>query len=183
MHHVDLGSKACKARLLSSPGLPELTEDEIALARQTRLRGCQGSRCMVQCRSSSLSAPGRLDKAENTTPSEDLFDRDFCCSFSRSPSNFVARWGPFVIVAPLARASCPVGSSLCFFGHILVLLFAQASQNSCTSTCQYGPVLPDGFICVRLVPCFLIVFFCGWCFARLDLSGSPGPSRFLNASV
>ena len=28
------GSKACKIRLLSSPGLPELTEDEIALARQ-----------------------------------------------------------------------------------------------------------------------------------------------------
>ena len=34
MHHVDFGSNACKARLLSSPGLPELTEDEIALARQ-----------------------------------------------------------------------------------------------------------------------------------------------------
>ena len=34
MHHVDFGSKAYKARLLSSLGLPELTEDEIALARQ-----------------------------------------------------------------------------------------------------------------------------------------------------
>ena len=34
MHHVDCGSKACKIRLLSSPGLPELTEDEIAGARQ-----------------------------------------------------------------------------------------------------------------------------------------------------
>ena len=34
MHHVDFGSKACKIRLLSSPGLPELTEDEIARARQ-----------------------------------------------------------------------------------------------------------------------------------------------------
>ena len=34
MHHVDFGSKTCKARLLSSPGLPELTEEEIALARQ-----------------------------------------------------------------------------------------------------------------------------------------------------
>ena len=32
MHHVDFGSKACEARLLSSPDLPELTEDEIALA-------------------------------------------------------------------------------------------------------------------------------------------------------
>ena len=38
-------SSFCKARLLSSPGLPELTGDEIALARQARLRGCQGSRC------------------------------------------------------------------------------------------------------------------------------------------
>ena len=34
MHHVDFGCKACKIQLLSSLGLPELTEDEIALARQ-----------------------------------------------------------------------------------------------------------------------------------------------------
>ena len=34
MNHVDFGSKTCKTRLLSSPGLPELTEEEIALARQ-----------------------------------------------------------------------------------------------------------------------------------------------------
>ena len=150
MHHVDFGSKACKARLLSSPGLPELTEDEIALARQTRLRGCQGSRCMVQCRSSSLSAPGRLDKAENTTPSEDLFDRDFCCSFSRSPSNFVARWGPFVIVAPLARASCPVGSSLCF-SVISLCCFSPRHRRT--------PARP----LVNTAPCFLMdSFVYGW---------------------
>ena len=38
MHHVDLGSTTCKSRLLSSLGLPELTEEEIALARhQDRL--------------------------------------------------------------------------------------------------------------------------------------------------
>ena len=34
MHHVDFGSKTCKARLLSSPGLRELTEEEVALALQ-----------------------------------------------------------------------------------------------------------------------------------------------------
>ena len=34
MHHVDFGSKTCKIRLLSSLGLPELTDEEIAMGRQ-----------------------------------------------------------------------------------------------------------------------------------------------------
>ena len=42
------------------------------IARHVRLPGCQGLRCMAQRRSSSLSATGRLDKAENTTSLEDF---------------------------------------------------------------------------------------------------------------
>ena len=85
-----------------------------------------------------------------------------------------------VHLLPLLPSHVPLALSVALcFGHLLVLLFAQALQNSCTSTCQNGPVLPDGFICERSVPCFLMDSLGGCCFPRLDLSGSPGPSRIL----
>ena len=189
IHHVDLGSKACKARLLSSPGLPELTDDEIALARQQdRLdRGFHGSQCVAQCKSSCLSAPG----AENTTSSEFLFGPAFAAQFSRSQSKFVARWGSFVSVAPLARASCPVCPSLCvsviclccfLLRHCRIPARPLVKTAPCflmDSLCGWSvPEFLVDSLCGWSVPCFLMDSFGGWCFARLDLCSLLEPSRF-----
>ena len=80
MHHVVFGSKACKARLLSSPGLPELTEDEIASARQQDRLDYAAAKARGVWRNAGPPVLGRLDKAENTTPLETFRYMSTCLS-------------------------------------------------------------------------------------------------------
>ena len=184
MHHVDFGSKACEIPLLSSPGLPELTEDEIALARQqdrldyaaTKARG------VWAMQDHQLVRPWEVGQGRTHNACSGDFWSTFCCFIWRFHCNVVARLGSSVSVAPLAPASSlavPLS---------LLLIFTVCAPSLGGSVTSLRCSLPRHCriptrALVRTVPHFLMDSLSGWCFVRLDLRVSPGADGFSSAFV
>ena len=134
MHHVDFCSKTCKARLLSSPGLPELTEEAIALARQQdRLDYAAAKARGVWRNAGPPACPPLGGWTENTTSLEFSFWFRVFCSILRS-----CRF--------LCTCLLPCRFLALFFGHLFALSLPKHRRISCLSASQNGPALPDGFI-------------------------------------
>ena len=183
MHHVYFGSKACKIRLLSSLGLPELTEDEIALARQQdRLDHAATEARSVWRNAGPPACPplGGWTGTKYNACSGDFWSR-FCCSFSRFHSNSVARQGSFVSAHALGYLGVPVPLSL-LLSFTLCLVSPGGSVICLCCSLPRHRRLPTRTL-VRTVPYFLMDSKSGWCFVRLDLRGSPGADGFSSAFV